>query len=117
MKQTVYRLNYEQEYHCKCAACRRTCCRNDWDIDLTEAEYERDRSLCRQLALDEQKVFEKKPEGARLKFDGQGLCPFLSQEGLCSLRLESGRCSGAVCDHAGLNVGICKGKRVARIDS
>lgn len=93
-------------YACKCAACRRTCCRNDWDIVVSRQEYERGASgelgpAC--VTLTERGVIANAHSTGdddfavcRMRPDGQ--CALLSPERLCSWQLTSGSCAGRACD-------------------
>ncbi len=80
---------YFDSFHCLAYKCPDTCCR-DWNILWTEDEVKK---------LGDFSAFEEYGKGYyTLKFDGEGRCPFLNGQGLCSIHKEKGeQCLSYVC--------------------
>ena len=95
--------DFLREFACKCGACRRTCCSNDWAISLTKEEFEAARSKelgaeCHALANQRLRrnpngtgdkdyaTCVKQPDGSCFLLTADGLCAWkeLRVEGLCA---------------------------------
>jgi len=91
-KSKVYQPQYFRKFQCTGSECRSNCCRG-WTILIDEATYEK------YMGLDEEarKEFEEKievtgraPFSARIVLNGDGVCGFLDDRGLCSIQLRYG---------------------------
>lgn len=99
-------------FACKCGSCRRSCCRDDWDIQLSENEYEADVNspdpLCRAFAKRGLELCGGIGPYARCATDDHGFCRLLSADGLCSWRLRTGQCVGKACNEfPDTHIGFC----------
>jgi hypothetical protein len=93
-------------YRCKCADCRRTCCRGDWDVVVSERELNSRLagelgSRARELARE---CLERRPDvptgrrSYRCRMRADGRCSALTLQGLCGWQVATGSCAGRVCD-------------------
>ena len=94
IKQPVTRPVIYDEFQCKGGACRNTCCQK-WRIDISRAEYNKIRHRIKSAEME--KIFKRVPRKqatdlkyATMQMDEQSMCPFLSDDRLCSLQKEHG---------------------------
>ena len=93
------------DFECKCGACRRTCCRHDWNVTLSRDEYARTTSNELSPALRELARKHIKPnpcstfdgDYAYVEMYGDVNCPMLDENGLCTWICESGECPCSTC--------------------
>lgn len=105
MPQQIY-PDFLPAYHCKCAACRRTCCQNDWEIVVSRQEYQADMDpalglFCHTLAEDGlcQNPFSSgDADYGMCQTREDGLCRLLTEDRLCGWQLQRGKCVGTACD-------------------
>lgn len=102
---TVTQLDIMEGFKCKCAACRRSCCNDDWEIQISRAEYEEDVDPALGDALHRMALrgIRLNPVGDERSFaccatGENGLCALMTPEGLCGWQVERGRCPGVACD-------------------
>lgn len=92
-------------YHCKCGACRRTCCMGDWEIGLTKEEYLADTAPTlgpELLAMAEKGMAVNAGQTdeehyAEMVIGENKRCVFLTEEGLCAWQLRAKASVGSVC--------------------
>ncbi len=81
----VYAPSFFKDFHCTGSACRDNCCRMGWDIEIDDETYNyykaADCGLCKHISSD---------SGEHYIQQENGQCPFLNEEGLCSVLLEHG---------------------------
>lgn len=93
------------DFECKCGACRRTCCKHDWNVDMSEQEYRSVASAKLSPSLRELVDACVKPnphstsEGdfAYVEMHGDTDCPLLDENGLCRWISETGSCICSTC--------------------
>ena len=75
-------------FHCTMGGCSDNCCRIGWDIEIDDDTYDYYRSLDSELGRRlVESIYEE--EGCRYMSQPRG-CPFMNEEGLCSVQLECG---------------------------
>jgi len=91
-KSKVYQPQYFRKFQCTGSECRDNCCR-DWTILIDETTYEKYMGLdeeARKEFVEKIEVTEKTPFRAKIVLDGDGVCGFLDDRGLCSIQLRYG---------------------------
>ena len=76
------------KFRCICGDCKDNCCRMGWDIEIDEDTYgyykglesELSRRLCENIYEEDGAYYMGQPDG----------CPFMDENGLCSVQLECG---------------------------
>lgn len=88
--------DYAPDFHCKCGACRHTCC-TGWEVTVTLADYFRLLSVpcspALRRRLDTALHLVENPSEERYACilpDWQGRCPMQRADGLCALECECG---------------------------
>lgn len=102
--QSIY-PDYLESSPCKQGTCRRTCCRHDWNVVMSEQEYRAntDASLDPDLLALAHASMKPNPastgEGDRFYIEmvGDVACPLLNSDGLCSWIQLSGRRPCSTC--------------------
>lgn len=91
---TIY-PDFYPHFICKAGACRHSCCRESWEIDIDDATAAYYQSIDGPLGDDLRRAMVNGPDGWYFSMDG-GACSFLRPDGLCRLVLELGEES--LCD-------------------
>lgn len=81
----VYAPCFFRDFHCIGSDCRDNCCRMGWDIEIDQATYDRYKTLGGGLC---EHITNENGEHYIMQRGGQ--CPFLNEQGLCSVLLEHG---------------------------
>ena len=81
----VYGPDFFKDFHCIGSECRDNCCKMGWDIEIDDATYRYYRSLdcglCEHISDDGSEHYIRQQDGQ---------CPFLDENGLCSVVLKYG---------------------------
>lgn len=85
---TIY-PDFYANFICKAGACRHSCCRESWEIDIDDATADYYQSLDGPLGDELRHFMVHGPDGWYFSMDG-GACHFLRPDGLCRLVLELG---------------------------
>lgn len=93
----VLKPAYYDRFSCIGGECGSTCCAN-WDILLTKKEYLRTKEtpLCHSVEKEQGRVFKRLRNNdsnggyVKVHLDERGLCPLLTEDGLCGLQLNYG---------------------------
>ncbi len=98
--------DYLRDFVCKCGACRRTCCRHDWNVVMTEKEYRAafDEALGSEAHAVAAAHIKPNPRStgpgdyAFVEMVGDVDCPLLDGEGLCVWMRLTGRHLCSTCN-------------------
>lgn len=85
---TVYPELYH-DFHCKADQCQHSCCLG-WDIEIDEASAMGYQQLDTPLGREIQQRMEHRSDGYYFAMTADKRCPFLRQDGLCSMILAAG---------------------------
>ena len=81
----VFAPCFFKDFHCTGSSCADNCCRMGWDIEIDDDTYNRykslDSALCQHITCDGGEHYIKQKNGQ---------CPFLDENGLCSVVLRYG---------------------------
>jgi len=99
--------DFLKEYVCRRKSCRRTCCRDDWDIVLTKQEFFAAgvKTSGDEHSFQAAKYFQRNPHStgddnyACCRMRSDGFCTLLTTDGLCSWQNEYGESVGAACNY------------------
>lgn len=96
---------YYDRFHCLMGDCRLSCCKYQWGVAFDKNDYIRLRNLKNSPGLEERmgKALRRIHSGdlagkfyGKFDMDG-GVCPLLTEEGLCALQAEHGNVLPKVC--------------------
>lgn len=82
--------SYYKDFRCLADACRDNCCRTGWEIEVDESTMDYYRSLPQPQRDRILAGIGRDEEGAFCILPREGQCPFLNEQGLCSLVIELG---------------------------
>ncbi len=107
MSNTLTQPDFMDTFACKCSACRRSCCNGDWNIiQITRDEFlaDYDPALGKETYHLAQYGLRRNPKSTSDKDygycaqDADGLCVYLTDEGLCQWKCTTGTYIGSTCD-------------------
>lgn len=101
-----YRPDFMEGFSCKRGACRRTCCRHDWNVVVTRREYLAAADPALEAGLRGLAEAHLRPNPRSASDDDYGMvemvgdvgCPMLDGDGLCRWRALAGRHICVTCE-------------------
>lgn len=95
MATKYYQLDYVSRFHCDAQKCSQNCCTANWNIFVDKDTYEKyscweSESGAKELIGNIEKVKIGDVEKYVMKRDKNSACPFLNEDGICSIQRKHG---------------------------